>query len=149
MPSSQNFNLQAAANTGRYGYLPFIGVLPLNLMSCWHFIPQTSRKLTAVLSCFASFQSDSNLSKGPSSQTEVLTLTLLVLLWAPRPALTELPGMWGRRCSPAGPPLISTHWPSGLFSLLCTQLGLGSRDFLRDSAFFFFNIFANQDASRQ
>ena len=72
-----------------------------------------------------------------SFEPEVLTLRLLVLLGAPRPALTGLPGMWGRRHSPAGPPLISTHWPSGLFSLLCTQLGLGSGNFLWDSAFFF------------
>ena len=73
-----------------------------------------------------------------SLEPEVLTLRLLVLLRAPRPALPGLPGMWGRRCSPAGPPLISTHWPSGLFSPLCTQLGLGSGNFLQDSAFFFF-----------
>ena len=31
---------------------------------------------------------------------------------------------------PAGSLLISTHWPSGLFSLLWTQLGLGSGNFL-------------------
>lgn len=37
-------------------------------MSCWHFPPQTSRKLRAVLSSFASFQSNSYLSKGPLSQ---------------------------------------------------------------------------------
>lgn len=136
MPSSQNLNLQAAANTGKYGYFLFISILPLNLMSCWHFSPTNKQETKSCPQLLCQLPVQFLFVQG-SFKPEVLTLTLLVVLGAPRPALMGLPGMWGRRRSPAGPLLISTHWPSGLLSPLCTQLGLGSGNFLRDSAFFF------------
>lgn len=88
------------------------------------------------------------LLKGPGGQTEALTLTPLVLLRAPGPSLTGLPWKLRRKCPLMHPSWFfadSTHWPSGLLSLLCTQLGLGSGNFLQDSAFSP-HIFANQDA---
>lgn len=105
------------------------------------FFPQQAGNQERILRFSACFQSNSYLSKGPESQTEVLTLTPPVLLRAPGPALTRLLGKWRRKCPLLHPSWFSadsTHWPSGLSSLLCTQLGLGSGNFLQDSALFFF-----------
>lgn len=144
--------LQAGANARKYGYFLFISVLPSNLLSHWQFFFfQQAGNQEHILRFSASFQSNSYLSKGPASQTEVLTLRPPVLLRAPGPALTGLPGKWRRKCPVLRPSCFSTdptHWPSGLSSLLCTQLGLGSGNFLQHSAIFF-HIFANQDAWRE
>lgn len=134
--------LQAGAHAMKYGYFLFISILPSNLLSHWHFFfPQQAGNQERILRFSACFQSNSYLSKGPESQTEVLTLTPPVLLRAPGPALTRLLGKWRRKCPLLHPSWFSadsTHWPSGLSSLLCTQLGLGSGNFLQDSALFFF-----------
>lgn len=147
VPSSQTFSLQAGANAGKYGYFLFISILPSNLLSPWHafffllFIFLASRKIRAYPQVVCQLPMQLLFVHGSMSQTEVLTLTPLVLLRAPGPALTRLPGSEGGNalsCSPAGSLLIQ---PTGhLVSSPCYAHSLVGEveTFCRIQHFFFY-----------
>lgn len=112
-------------------------------MLAWFFFLPASRKLRAYPPIFCQLPVQLLFVQGSYEPDRGLD-TDNSELRALGPALTRLPGKWRRRCPLRQPSWLSagsTHWPSGPFSPLCTQLALGSGNFLQDSAFFFFLTF--------
>ena len=115
--------------------------------TAFFFFFQTGRKLRAVLSSSASFQCNSYLSKGPGSQTEILTLMPLVLLRVPGPALTGFQGE--EMPSHASSWLSADLNPLAIWSLLPAMHTAWSGKWKLSVGFSIFYFFANQDAWKE
>lgn len=130
---------QAVANTGKYGYSQFISILPLNLMSCWHFSPQQAgNQELSPAPCQLPVQF--YLSKGPSSQS-VWHWRFLSWLGASKtvPWMGLPQGDVGRRRSPV---ILCWSQPTGH---LVSSPAMHTAGLWKLSGFsIFFLIFANQ-----
>lgn len=138
----------SCAKAGQSGYFLFVSIFTLQpsvslacffcccfLICCVCFFSKQENRAYPRIFCQLPIQL--LFAQGSCEPDRGLDIGTFVLLRAPGPALTRLPGKWRGKCPRMHPSWLSadsTHRPSGLLSLLCTQLGLGSGNFLQDSA---------------